>query len=85
MGINHNFKTHINLNKYANQKIKIGFYNSLILFAEQKTTWNSETSAYSLGKRQNFYLINPEIQFEMLKRIKKFSYEIAKKKVKYYT
>lgn len=82
MGINYKFQTLTNLNKYSNKNLKTGFYNSLILFGEQNKNWNSNTSNYLLGQRANFNVINPESQIEMLKRIKKFSYEIAKKKGK---
>nr|YP_009476623.1 ribosomal protein S2 [Chroomonas placoidea]AVM81116.1 ribosomal protein S2 [Chroomonas placoidea] len=82
MGITYNFKRSVNSYKYSNIKIKVGFYSSLISFSEQTVEWNSDTSAYLVGQRENFNIINPEVQLEMLKRIKKFSYELAKKKGK---
>jgi ribosomal protein S2 len=82
MGINYKYKTRTSLNKYSNKDVKTGFYNSLILFGDRKTNWNPNTSNYLLGQRDDFNIINSEIQLEMLKRIKKFSYEIAKKKGK---
>ena len=80
MGINYNFKTLPSLHKYQNQKT--GFYNSLLVFGEQQTSWSSDTSMYLLGEHAKFNIINPEIQVELLKRIKNFFYEISKKEGK---
>lgn len=79
MGIIKNNKQFTTFNKYSNKKLKSGFYNSLVFFGEEQNLCNVNISNHLLGKRDNFYVVNPEHHVEMLKRATKFVYEIAKK------